>query len=163
MSAFRRLLSADNPSRRLSVVVVAAAIAVAALTGCGSEASQCPSGGADAAEDSGGGDAGAGVVVVHGTFSNTTCPALNPPGASPDNGGLIMLTATISNSPPDGGIPTFTWAATNGIFTNPHALDTTFHCIALGIVTVTLTLSVGDCEQQESLNLSCDVLAGGGN
>jgi hypothetical protein len=137
---------------------------LAALVGCGGDAAQCPledAGGPST--DSSGADEGTGAVLVRGTFSNTICPALDPAGASPDNGGLVQVTATVSGSPPEGGIPTFTWSATNGIFMNPHALDTTFQCVALGLVTLTLTLSVGDCMQQESLDIDCNVLAGGGN
>jgi hypothetical protein len=134
---------------------------LATLAGCGGDAAQCPLEDAGGPEGASGSDAGSGAVLVHGTFSNTTCPALNSPGASPDNGGMIDLTASISGSPADGGIPTFMWTATNGIFTNPRALDTTFHCIAVGVVTVTLTLSLGDCQQQVSLDIDCDVLAGG--
>ena len=134
---------------------------LAALAGCGGDATQCPLEDAAAPEDSSGSDAGAGAVLVRGTFSNTTCPALNSPGASPDNGGMIDLSASISGSPADGGIPTFLWTATNGVFTNPRALDTTFHCVTIGLVTVTLTLSLADCQQQVSLEIDCNVLAGG--
>jgi hypothetical protein len=135
----------------------------AALTACGGEASRCPLEDSGASDDSSEGDGGTGAVVVHGTFSNSICPALSPLGASPDNGGFVDLTATVSDTPPNEGVPTFNWSATNGIFKNPHALDTTFQCVAIGVVTLTLTVSLGDCHQQASLDLHCDVLPGGGH
>jgi len=137
---------------------------IAALAACGGDAAQCPL--EDAGSESGdssNADEGSGAILVHGTFTNTTCPALYPAGASPDNGGLVELTATLSGSPPDGGTPTVVWSATNGIFVNPHILDTTFQCVAIGLVTLTLTVSIGDCHQQESLQIDCNVLTGGGN
>lgn len=131
----------------------------AALGACGSDGFTCPNedAGEDAPNES---DGGSGAVAVHETFTNTVCPALSLIGASPDNGGFVDLTASVSATPPSEGAPTFAWSATNGIFKTPNTLDTTFQCVAVGVVTVTLRVTLGDCSEQESLVLHCDVLPG---
>lgn len=132
---------------------------LAAIAGCGgSDGSHCPledAGGDGAEQDAG----GPGAIAVHTTFTNTTCPEINPLGASPDNGGLIQLTGSISELP-DGETPTFRWTASNGIFLPPNAINTMFQCIAMGSVTVTLTVTLDSCHAQQSLDLYCDVLMG---
>jgi hypothetical protein len=135
---------------------------LAGLSGCGSDPSRCPLGDAGPSEEASDDATGPGGLMVHGTFTNTTCPLVNPLGASPDNGGLVELIGSVTGLT-DAATPTYSWTTSNGIFTDPHALDTTFRCIAVGATTVTLTVTLGDCHGQASLDLDCDVLTGGGN
>jgi hypothetical protein len=146
-------------SRHLRGPVVSAWVTVsfaAMMTGCGSDTRHCDAGDAASPDaDSSSEDDAPGMVQVTGSYSNTVCATVNPISVGPDNGGSVSLSATISGSPGEGGVPAFTWSATSGTFSDPHVLDTTFFCAAPGAVTVTATVSSPGCAQSTTGIVRC--------
>ncbi len=131
-------------------LVIAACIAsgaVALFTSCGTSSSVRGSGADDAS--------GPGYIEVHGTFTSTVCPTVEPIGIGPDNGGAVLLSGTI-DTPPDSGVVTPTWTATSGSFADPHAVNTTFVCAGPGMVTVTLAAVIADCNLSASGSFMCN-------
>ena len=156
-------------NRRWAHVVAAAWTGVAGIAttaGCASDqAAACTasdSGSSDDSSDSGGsgGDDSGGLIQVNGTYTDTACPSVNPLSVGPDNDGLVSVDATFNGSVDDGGAFTLTWTATSGAFVDPHALDTTFQCIAPGRVTVTFIVSGGGCDQRSSSTIVCTTVVG---
>jgi hypothetical protein len=151
-----------------SDVVAAACAAVVgmatiACSGGKGGCSASDSGGTGDAGDIGtssGGDASGGVVQVNGTFTDTLCPSVNPLSVGPDNDGLVLVGATFNGTVEEGGVFTLTWTATSGAFTDPHALDTSFQCIAPGRVTVTFVVSGAGCDQRSTGMIICTTVIG---
>jgi hypothetical protein len=141
------------PGQLLAAVCAVLAVAVGP-SACGSESPDCPAADSGISDD-GSDDGGTGNVVIHGTFSNTSCPAVNPIGIGPNNGGVVELAATINGDDSEGGILTLEWSATSGSFSSPGSLETTFSCSKIGAVTVTFTVSVLGCSQQASGIIEC--------
>ena len=152
-------------SRQLSGLIVVAGCAAIGVTpamaGCGGDNPRCDAGDGSLDVSSTSDDSGPGMVQVTGTFTSTDCPAVNPIGVGPENGGSVSLSATIGGSPPEGGTFTLSWTASSGTFSNPHSSDTTFLCAAAGTVTVTVTVTVpgASCEQHASTTVSCSKAA----
>jgi hypothetical protein len=157
---------AGRSDRRGRIVVGAiTALALgAAAVGCGSDEGHCPIADAGADDGNGSDDGGApGMVHVIGNFTNMSCPAVNPITIGPDNGGTVDLEATfVSPAGDEDAGATVLWSATNGIFANAHALDTTFMCVDYGLVTVTLTVHMSGCSEQAQGMVNCDTLTGQG-
>jgi len=132
------------------------AITAAASPGCGSELPpSCPES-SDAEPDSG--DDGPGTIVIIGTLTDSSCPEIAPIGVSPDSGGLIVLSATVSGPPPDGSVLSYSWSAPTGSFTAPDALDTSYRCPGAGPISVTLTASAGACRNQTIAVAMCQMV-----
>jgi hypothetical protein len=160
-------MRSTNFRGRFLVAACSAIAAAASIAGCGSDqAVTCwpsDSGGSDdSSDDSSGnpGDDSATVLLINGTFTNTDCPSVNPLSIGPDNAGLVSVTATFNGSVDDSGAFTLTWTATSGAFVDPHALDTTFQCLAAGNATVTFTVSGAGCSQEYSGIVRCTTVLG---
>jgi hypothetical protein len=141
------------------VLALACALTLGA-SGCGlGEPPVCP-GESDAEADAE--DTGPGMLEVVGTFTNTTCPEVNPIGVGPDSGGLVSLTATVAGAAPDGSALSYLWAAPAGSFSDPGALDTSYRCPGAGVISVTLTAMAGPSCQNEAIALvTCEMVYAG--
>jgi hypothetical protein len=88
---------------------------------------------------------GTGSVGINGTTN--VCPLIDAVSASPDEvavGDTVSLTSA-AHDPDNGPSPlSFQWMATSGTFSDPSAPNPRFMCAAVGIATVTLTVSDGD-------------------
>jgi hypothetical protein len=135
-------------------------VAGAVVAGCGNSLAYCPEKPGDASSDDAS-DTGPGMVQVVGTFTNTTCPEINPVGISPDSSGLVNLTATIAGSAPDGSVLTYTWTTPLGSFIDAHTLDTSFRCPGAGTITVTLTATAGQCQNAVIALVMCQMVYSG--
>jgi hypothetical protein len=126
---------------------------------CASAPPYCPRDDGDASSDAS--DDGPGAIRVTGTYTNATCPEVNPIGIGPDSGGVVMLTATVAGGPPDGSTLSFTWMAPTGSFTDPLALDTSYRCPGAGVIAVTLTATAGVCQNQTIALVMCQMAYSG--
>jgi hypothetical protein len=138
-------------SRRLAFCGVAA-LAVLAAAGCGKSRRSYPT--ISAVTPDGG------SVKVRGTYNH--CPQIFY-SATPDHadvGQTIALSASASDQEND---PlTYTWSATAGTIDKPDAVTTTFHCTARGSVTISLTVSDGECDSKTSGDVLCQSADAGG-
>jgi hypothetical protein len=55
----------------------------------------------------------------------------------------------------NGDALTYQWTATSGTFVDSHAPNTTYHCGALGTVTITYTVSDGICDDVVQFQITC--------
>lgn len=158
-----------HPGNPIVAAACVATLCVATAAGCGDDSSaECHSGGAGADGDAGdsgdstgadgpggpGDSGGVGQVLIEGSVTN--CAAVSPISVSPDNGGMVILSATINDPPNNGAPPTFQWTAPGGTFADPRALSTTFTCGGAGTVIVTLTVSSPGCDQHSSGTVICN-------
>lgn len=142
---------------RIIVAWGLASSAIAFLQSCALfAAAGCPS--PAASEDASIVDAsGEGAVSVNATFSTGICATVDPLSIGPNNGGTVVLSATIVGSDQVSGMETLLWTATSGAFSDPNSPTTSFTCTAAGTVTVTFTVSSsGGCSQQAIGTVVCD-------
>jgi len=128
---------------------------------CGDQAPPCPNEEDAESPDSGDGGGGPGLVRVIGTYTNASCPEVNPISIGPDSGGLVSLSATISGSAPDGSVLTYTWSAPTGSFTDPQSLETSYKCPGAGVITVSLTAAGGPCQNETVGLVMCQMVYSG--
>ncbi len=133
---------------------------IGAVAGCGNSIAYCPGESSDASSDDSS-DSGPGFVQVVGTFTNTTCPEINPIGIGPDSSGLVSLTATIAGSAPDGSVLAYAWTTPLGSFLDAHSMDTSFRCPGAGAITVTLTATAGQCQNATIALVMCQMVYSG--
>lgn len=150
----------------VAVSAWAALAGTATIAGCASDQSECPTSDSGSSDDSSadvsvGADASGGLIEVNGTYTDTLCPSVNPLSLGPDDDGLVSVGATFNGNIEEAGVFTLMWTATSGAFTDAHALDTTFECLAPGNVTVTFTVSGAGCNQQSSGSVTCNAVVGG--
>ena len=84
---------------------------------------------------------------------------MNPISVGPDNGGYVVLSATINNDADAGGF-LFMWSASSGSFSDPSALDTTYECTSPGSVALVLTITGSGCDQQSGAMVDCTTVVG---
>jgi arylsulfatase A-like enzyme len=105
-----------------------------------------------------------GSVLVNGSLN--LCPVIDTATAVPlsaPTGGTIQLAGAASDRDAAPSALTYHWTATAGAIADPSAASTTFTAATAGAVTVTLTVSDGDCQDQWSLPLTVtDAPADGG-
>lgn len=95
-----------------------------------------------------------GVIDVGGGFNN--CPAITSYTGAPATvsvGGAI--TVSVSATDPDGDPLMFGWSAPSGRFGDTGAPVTTFTCTVSGPVTLTMTITDGQCPSSIRLPISC--------
>jgi len=95
-----------------------------------------------------------GVVNVGGGFNN--CPVVTSYSGSPATvsvGGSI--TVSVSATDPDGDALMFGWTSGSGSFGDRGAPVTSFTCTASGPVTLTMTITDGQCQSGIALPISC--------
>jgi arylsulfatase A-like enzyme len=96
-----------------------------------------------------------GSVLVNGSLN--VCPVIDVTTAVPLSvavGGTIQLAGAATDRDGAPSALTYHWAASAGAIAEPTAARTTFTAGAPGAVTVTLTVSDGDCQDQWSLPLT---------
>jgi hypothetical protein len=104
-----------------------------------------------------------GSVLINGTLN--LCPVIDSLGASPAEalvGSRVTLTALAHDTD---GLPTalaYAWRASSGTLSSPSSASPSFQCTASGDVTLTLSVSDGDCSDTLSATVGCTSPAGGG-
>jgi hypothetical protein len=96
-----------------------------------------------------------GSVQVEGAVN--VCPVVNSLSALPleaSVGGTITLSAEALDLDAGPSAPVFQWAATGGTLTADGA-SAELECTASGTVSVTVSVSDGDCEDTDSLSVLC--------
>jgi hypothetical protein len=97
-----------------------------------------------------------GTVAISGSFQ--LCPDIDSAIATPSVsqvGAYDVLDVVASASQPEGHPLTYAWSATSGTFAEPSAAQTVFRCAAPGPVTLTLTVSDGNCPVHVSGTFDC--------
>ena len=95
-----------------------------------------------------------GVVTVGGGFNN--CPMITSYTGAPATvsvGGSVSV--SVSATDPDGDALMFGWTAPSGKFGDTGAPVTTFTCTTSGPVTLTMTVTDGQCPSTITLPISC--------
>lgn len=95
-----------------------------------------------------------GVINVGGGFNN--CPMITSYTGGPATvsvGGSVNV--SVSATDPDGDALMFGWTAPSGKFGDTGAPVTTFTCTASGLVTLTMTITDGQCPSTITLPISC--------
>ena len=110
-----------------------------------------------------------GTVSINGTFDN--CPSVTAAAAMPVTAtvkGIINLQATGADLDGDG--LSFRWRQSTDVgtlgavaMTSTRAATSTFACDAVGMTTLTVTVSDGTCEDSASIPITCTSEAGGGS
>lgn len=96
-----------------------------------------------------------GSVEVEGAVN--VCPVVSSVSALPleaSVGGSITLSAEALDLDAGPSAPTFTWTATGGTLT-ANGASAELECTASGPVSVTVTVSDGDCQDADSLSVLC--------
>jgi hypothetical protein len=96
---------------------------------------------------------GIGSVQIEAGFEH--CPEIvNLNITQPDSRTTVIIVAA---SDKDGEMLSYSWTATSGQFSNPHALQTTYTCASDDSKTQTLTLQVSDgqCFAQRLVTVTC--------
>jgi hypothetical protein len=76
-------------------------------------------------------------------------------------GGTIDVTAAGEDDSTDAAVIGYTWTAPMGTFADPKAAHTTYTCTGAGTVTLTVTVSNGDCRASGGMMVTC--VGAGGN
>lgn len=95
-----------------------------------------------------------GVINVGGGFNG--CPRITSYTGAPATvavGGSVNV--SVSATDPDGDALMFGWTAASGTFGDTGAPVTTFTCTASGPVTLTMTITDGQCPSTITLPISC--------
>jgi 5'-nucleotidase len=99
-----------------------------------------------------------GSVNVNGTLN--VCPVLDGISASPAEiivGGTVSLSA-VAHDVDSGPAPiSYSWSTTSGEISNTTAQSPTFACTATGTVTISVTVSDGDCSDSGTVTVVCDL------
>jgi hypothetical protein len=97
---------------------------------------------------------GQGDVIVNGNV--IVCPHINSFSASPTTTSVgssvdVEASATVPGNPN----PLYAWTATSGTFADPTQGHTTFTCTDVGPVTLTVTVSTGQCADFAQMFVQC--------
>jgi hypothetical protein len=101
-----------------------------------------------------------GGVAVSGTIN--ICPTVDGVAASPAEalvGGTIALGGAAHDTDGAPAALTYHWTASTGTLSDPTAQSPTFTCTVAGAVTVTLTVSDGDCGDTLAAVVTCTGVA----
>jgi 5'-nucleotidase len=102
----------------------------------------------------------AGSVVVGGTLN--LCPLVDGVSASPGEifvGGAVDLSVTAHDSDTGPAPLAYAWTVSGGVLDDAHKQSPRFHCTGPGTVTVSVTVSDGDCADTGSATVVCDLAA----
>lgn len=104
-----------------------------------------------------------GSVMVSGTLN--VCPVIDSVSVDPAEttvGNSITLSATGSDADKTPSSLGFSWTSSAGILSSPSLANTSLKCTTAGAVTVTLTISDGDCADTLSQTVTCSPASGSG-
>lgn len=99
------------------------------------------------------------VTVVGNIIPPSRCPAVSLP--APSEPVVVGDTVQLSASAGMAEGTTYAWASSGGTLSNSRSAAATFSCTEAGPVTLTLTVSDGECADVASVELECLPAAGG--
>ncbi len=102
-----------------------------------------------------------GSARINGTVN--ICPVIDALSASPAEIEVGNAIALGSSAHDTDGVPaalTYAWTASSGTVATPAAANTSFVCTVPGTVTVTLTVSDGDCGEAQTQTVVCSPAVG---
>ncbi|HEY0464501.1 MAG TPA: lamin tail domain-containing protein, partial [Polyangiaceae bacterium] len=103
-----------------------------------------------------------GSVLVNGTLN--VCPVIDSLSVSPAEttvGNAVGLSAAGSDTDHVPSALSYAWTSTSGTIAGPSAANTSLTCTTVGTVTVTLTVSDGDCSDTLTQIVTCSPAANG--